>query len=71
MLRAATRQNGKAVIFGTKGRFGQNFGVLTAWVVCGTIGLILTILYTRKRAIKQQEREHERRLREKADGKAQ
>ncbi|GAA5879804.1 hypothetical protein JCM3774_001387 [Rhodotorula dairenensis] len=64
-------QNGKAVIFGTKGRFGQNFGVLAAWVVCGTIGLILTVLYTRKRAVRKQEQEREQRLREKADGKPQ
>ncbi|KWU47569.1 hypothetical protein RHOSPDRAFT_31000 [Rhodotorula sp. JG-1b] len=64
-------QNGKAVLFGTKGRFGQNFGVLTAWVVCGTIGLILTVMYTRKRAVKKQERERRRKEREQAHGKAQ
>ncbi|GAA5986447.1 hypothetical protein JCM10908_003758 [Rhodotorula pacifica] len=64
-------QNGKAVIFGTKSRFGQYFGVLTAWVVCGTIGLILTIMFIRKRTIKKQEREREQKAHEKAHGKAQ
>jgi Na+/melibiose symporter-like transporter len=64
-------QNGKAVLFGTKGRFGQNFGVLAAWVICGTIGLILTVMYTRKRAIKKQERERRRKEEEQANGKAQ
>ncbi|POY73674.1 hypothetical protein BMF94_3209 [Rhodotorula taiwanensis] len=51
-------QNGKAIIFGTKNRFGQYYGVLIAWIVVGTLGLVLTIWYQRKKAIKQKEREN-------------
>ncbi|BGP54944.1 hypothetical protein JCM8202v2_002531 [Rhodotorula sphaerocarpa] len=67
-------ENGKAIIFGTKSRFGLRFGVLTAWIVCGTAALVLTTMYKRHSAKKQkqqqqEEKEREERQREKRESR--
>lgn len=73
-LHSPRDQNGKAIIFGTKSRFGLRFGVLTAWIVCGTAALVLTTMYKRRSAKKQkqqqqEEKEREERQREKRESR--
>ncbi|GAA5897094.1 hypothetical protein JCM6882_001788 [Rhodosporidiobolus microsporus] len=46
-------QIAKSIIFGTKSRMGQYFGINIAWAVCGTLLLAAAVVFKRKR----QERE--------------
>uniref|UniRef100_A0A0K3CEH1 BY PROTMAP: gi/472582605/gb/EMS20283.1/ response to drug-related protein [Rhodosporidium toruloides NP11] gi/647399075/emb/CDR43484.1/ RHTO0S08e02344g1_1 [Rhodosporidium toruloides] n=1 Tax=Rhodotorula toruloides TaxID=5286 RepID=A0A0K3CEH1_RHOTO len=46
-------QNGKTIIFGTKARFGQYFGIEVAWALGGMAGLVLVIIFKRRQAVKQ------------------
>ncbi|KPV77518.1 uncharacterized protein RHOBADRAFT_51362 [Rhodotorula graminis WP1] len=60
-------QNGKTIIFGTKQRFGQYFGVEIAWVVVGTLVLVAVIVVQRRKAERQAREEQAQRK----EGKAQ
>lgn len=60
-------QNGKTIIFGTKQRFGQYFGVEIAWVVVGTLVLVAVIVVQRRKAERQAREEQA----QKKEGKAQ
>ncbi|BGP15153.1 hypothetical protein JCM10213v2_003110 [Rhodosporidiobolus nylandii] len=47
-------QVGKSIMFGTKSRMGQYFGVEIAWIVCGTLALVAATVYKRRKAEKQE-----------------
>ncbi|KAL7338898.1 hypothetical protein BJY59DRAFT_727317 [Rhodotorula toruloides] len=61
-------QNGKTIIFGTKARFGQYFGIEVAWALGGMAALMLVIIFKRRQAVKQAEK---RRAEEEKSGKEQ
>lgn len=46
-------QVGKSIIFGTKSRMGQYFGINIAWAVCGTLLLAASVVFKRKREVKK------------------
>ncbi|GAA6041977.1 hypothetical protein JCM8097_009127 [Rhodosporidiobolus ruineniae] len=46
-------QVGKAVIFGTKARFGQYFGVEIAWAVVGVLVLAAVVVFQRRKLERQ------------------
>ncbi|GAA6059455.1 hypothetical protein JCM10212_005394 [Sporobolomyces blumeae] len=50
-------QVGKAILFGTKQRFLQAFAVDAAWIVFGNAGLAWIIVWQRKKAVRQHEKE--------------
>ncbi|BGP23902.1 responseto drug-related protein [Rhodotorula toruloides] len=48
-------QNGKTIIFGTKARFGQYFGIEIAWALGGMAALVLVIVFKRRQAVREAE----------------
>ncbi|GAA5860480.1 hypothetical protein JCM8547_000315 [Rhodosporidiobolus lusitaniae] len=55
-------QVGKSIIFGTKSRMGQYFGINIAWVVCGTLALVAAIVFKRRREERKKAVEDEQKL---------
>ncbi|BGP39168.1 hypothetical protein JCM10450v2_003122 [Rhodotorula kratochvilovae] len=60
-------QNGKTIIFGTKRRFGQYYGIEVAWALGGTVALAAVVVFQRRKAEREKREEEARRK----EGKAQ
>ncbi|GAA5970617.1 hypothetical protein JCM11641_007371 [Rhodosporidiobolus odoratus] len=61
-------QVGKSIIFGTKSRMGQYFGINIAWAFVGSLLLAATTVFKRKQEIKKKEQEEMQEKEKKGQG---